>query len=383
MLYNDFLYELDQDTKEITLTKYIGKDSKVTIPDYIDDYPVTRIDEKCFCRRHVFDFSYKYTIQSFYVSDNHPAFLTHDGALYDKTGQTLIRYPNIEKRCIYLPHDVITISKYAFESCKSIQKIYLSQDVEYIGNHAFDNCPIKTLILPKNLKSINNSLISRYTSFQSFIADKDNPYYTTIDGVLYNKDLTHLIAYPRNKENQSYIVHEKVQYIDDYAFYKNCYIKEILLMDHIKSIGHKAFFDCRKLACINLPDSITTIGYYAFYNCQSLKEVILPENIQFIEDGLFWDCQQLKSVIMSDSVLYINDYAFSGCHNLQTIRLSSHLKRIGDTVFYECQSLRNIDIPSSVQYMSSNAFKECNEIVFNVKPYSYAYKYVLRKGWIK
>ncbi|MCD7894553.1 MAG: leucine-rich repeat domain-containing protein [Erysipelotrichaceae bacterium] len=372
MRNNDFLYVLDQHTKEIKLLRYLGKDHEVTIPDEMNGYPVTSIDELCFCKNNILDFTYEYTIQSFKVSPNHPVFITHDHALYDKTNQTLIRYPNIQKNNIYLPHHLINIGGHAFDSCTGIKEIYFSENVQYIGNNAFDYCHIKTMRLPKNLEIINNSLISRYTSFKFFEVDQDNPYYTAIDGVLYSKDLVHLIAYPTHKKDATYIIHENVQCIDDYAFARNHYIKEILLLDNVKSIGNKAFFDCCYLESINLVDSIDKIGCYAFYGCHSLKDIVLPKNLQFIEKGLFDDCRQLRCVMMYDKVMYINDDAFSGCHDLESIRLSSLLKRIGDTAFYECLSLKYICIPSSVQYISYNAFKECSEeLVIDGYPYFY------------
>lgn len=45
-----------------------------------------------------------------------------------------------------------------------------------------------------------------------------NQYFTSIDGVLFSKDLTQIICYPQAKNSNQYTIPDSVTHIGDYAF---------------------------------------------------------------------------------------------------------------------------------------------------------------------
>lgn len=96
---------------------------------------------------------------------------------------------------IELPEGLISIGDSAFVSCSKMEEIYIPASVEEIGRLAFEGCD--------SLTAIN--------------VDDENPYYTSVDGVLFNKDCTELIWCPL-KNVDAYTVPETVAYIWEYAF---------------------------------------------------------------------------------------------------------------------------------------------------------------------
>ena len=78
---------------------------------------------------------------------------------------------------VTIPNSVTTIHSRAFDGCDYITNINIPDSVIVIDDMAFCNC--------HSLASIN--------------VDHNNPYYTSIDGVLYNKDCTELLCYPAKK----------------------------------------------------------------------------------------------------------------------------------------------------------------------------------------
>ena len=96
---------------------------------------------------------------------------------------------------IELPEGLISIGDSAFVSCSKMEEIYIPASVEEIGRLAFEGCD--------SLTAIN--------------VDAENPYYTSVDGVLFDKDCTELIWCPL-KNVDTYTVPETVAYIWEYAF---------------------------------------------------------------------------------------------------------------------------------------------------------------------
>ncbi len=61
--------------------------------------------------------------------------------------------------------------------------------------------------------------------------------------------------------------------IKSYAYSEQRELKEINILQTVKSIGTHAFYNCRNLRKISLYDAIIDIGDGAFKNCYLLKEI--------------------------------------------------------------------------------------------------------------
>ena len=70
------------------------------------------------------------------------------------------------------------------------------------------------------------------------------PKYKTIDGVLYNKDMSTLLVCPRGK-NGNITIPEGVTEIKAFAF-ANSKIEKVSFPDSLKKIGKHAFFECSR-----------------------------------------------------------------------------------------------------------------------------------------
>ena len=53
------------------------------------------------------------------------------------------------------------------------------------------------------------------------------------DGVLFSKDMSVLIAYPSYKEAETYVLHESVKTVSDYAFSQCWNLKKIVLSNNL------------------------------------------------------------------------------------------------------------------------------------------------------
>jgi len=165
---------------------------------------------------------------------------------------TLIWFPDGKKGKYSVPEGIIAISSFAFNNCK-LTGLTFPQSLLYIEDFEFNNERLEDITV--------NEL---------------NPNYCNIDGVLFNKEKSLLLRYPKNKEKTNYAV----------------------------------------------PDGVLEITPFAFYSCKRLVNIVLPENIKFIHEYMFAGCERLKTVTLPMSLQYIAERAFYDCPNLETVTLS-------------------------------------------------------------
>ena len=123
---------------------------------------------------------------------------------------------------------------------------------------------------------------------QQIIAGLNNPNYSTVDGVLFNKDKTVLIRFPQGKTG-SYNIPDTVTRIAYKAFYGSSGLTSVNIPASVTSIGDFAFDGCTSLTSVNIPNGVTDIGRYAFTRCTSLVSVNIPASLTSIGDFAFYD----------------------------------------------------------------------------------------------
>ena len=101
--------------------------------------------------------------------------------------------------------------------------------------------------------------------------EANNQNYASIDGILYNKEITTLICYPGGKTS-------------------------ITIPNSVTSIGEVAFSGCKSLTSITIPNSVTSIKKEAFKGCSSLTSISLPNSVTSIGNEAFQFCWNLTSI---------------------------------------------------------------------------------------
>ncbi len=253
-------------------------------------------------------------------------------------------------KCVYLksitmPDSLVTIGENAFEMCINLTSVNISDSVTNMDISAFVDC--------KSITSIN--------------IDVNNAKYSSVNGVLFNKDKTALIRYPAGKTDtlytipdtvtqiygsafqgctnlESIVISDNVTQIYSYTFRDCTNLTSITIPDSVKSIGEFAFYGCTNLSNVIIPDSVTSIGKYAFCGCTSLTSVTIPKNVANIDNGTFKDCASITSVTIPDGVTKISDYAFKSCTNLTSITIPDSVKKIGKEVLCGCTNLTDINV---------------------------------------
>ena len=158
------------------------------------------------------------------------------------------------------------------------------------------------------------------SALTSIEVDAANTNYVSVDGVLYSKDHSHLIAYPQAKNTGgAYAVVGGVTQIDDYAF-AGATIATVTLPSSARTIGDYAF-ESSRLTSVTLPDSLETIGSWAFSNASSLTRVDLGGTTT-VSDNAFLNDRALTEVNMRPELgrlTAVGDDAFGGCTKLTSL----------------------------------------------------------------
>ena len=143
---------------------------------------------------------------------------------------------------------VSVIPEKAFEFCEQLQEVKLSSELNAINSEAFLGCTsLVRLEIPKATTFISENCVSRCTALKEIVVHEDNDYYMTLDGVLFNKELTRLIKYPAGKIQKEYEIPDSVYEICDWAFEDCNNIESIICKNKIIHFGQDVFRNCSNL----------------------------------------------------------------------------------------------------------------------------------------
>jgi hypothetical protein len=270
----DYVYEIIGN--KAVITKYNGSAESLTIPDTIEDVPVTEIRAKAFAGST--------TLKSIIIGDN-----------------------------------VTVIGRWAFSGCTGLYSIEIPSGVTSIGELAFDNCT--------NLDSINVGDDNQYYSSEDGVL-YDNGKTKIIQcplgksgSLTVAKGVSSIDSYAFRSCGKitSVVFGNDIKSIGVGAFYNCVGLNAVTLPESISSIGDMAFYKCTNLSSIAIPANITTIGVQMFGNCSSLRQVNIPEGVISISKGAFFECADLSKITIPSSVRSLGRGAFSRCENLESV----------------------------------------------------------------
>ncbi len=401
-----------------TLEKYNGKATDVVLPEKIGGFDVNDINYYAFDDAKTVKsikvpasnigfsilnsstFLNSSTLESVEVDSKDYYISSVDGVVYDKEKKTLIFCPQ-GKTSVKVPDGVQTIGDGSFYGCKNLKSVSLPNSLKKIGFNAFQECDsltsvnipehvteieenafgycksLKTISISASVESLRDVDFIGCTSLESINVDSANKNYTSVDGVLFNKDKTVLIKCPAKKT--SLTIPATVRAFSYYAFGDCADIKTLNIPASVEDIGN--LMNCKSLESITvdsnnknyssvsgilynkkkteliicprnksgkvvIPDTVEEIQWHAFGNCKKITDVKLPASLKRVEYGAFNDCTAMKIDKMPNNLTSVAYKAFGNCTNLKSADMPKTLNYLDPFAFDGCTNLTAINIDS-------------------------------------
>ena len=327
---------------------------------------------------------------------------------------------------IIIEDGVTSIGESAFSYFTNLKNVTIPSSVKRIGYCAFSECPmLKSISIPAGVETIEDGAFSICDGLSEIIVDENNEQYASVDGVLFSKDKTTLIAYPAAIESDAYEIPDGVTELSWRSFLGCTNIMSITVPQSVRTIGAWAFSDCAALKdvyylgeiaqwkvinidsgnihlltasihCADgdafpdgscgdgvtwaLVDGTLTIsgtgamdnyswGDAPWYNkADEIISIEVLSGVTSIGDSAFADCSAITSIELPDGLTRIGTNAFYHCTGMESISIPYGLTAIGECAFWGCESLKSIDIPGSVTRIGYAAFAECISLTSIVIP---------------
>ncbi len=238
---------------------------------------------------------------------------------------------------ITLPDQMERIDSYAFYNTKALKNIDFGNPEKLsIRSYVFYGSGIESVTIPKGISYIGEMAFVSCANLQEFTVDAENEWYSSENGVLYNKKKTTLITYPAGRE-ESVTIPSNTASIQFGAF-ENAKVTKVSFEAGSKlvTIGYRAFYQCTKLTDVTVPESLLSFDSYAFAECSALENVNIQaaKNLVGIYNSAFYGCTKLTGFEIPDTVFEIGDYAFYDCKSATAaIGSDSKLVAVGDHSF--------------------------------------------------
>jgi hypothetical protein len=321
------------------ITGYTGPSGAVTIPSSLDGLPVTEIEGPGFEDKGITsvaisasvtniqaqEFAPNDSLTSFTVDSNNPAFSATGGVLFNRTGTTLLEYPPGVSGSYTIPGTVSNIGPNAFAACYFLSGVTIPDSVTNIGATGFGYCfDLTNVTIPASVTSLAPDTFINCENLPAINVAAGNSNYTSVGGVLFDKDVTTLLEFPTGLTG-SYTI----------------------------------------------PNGVTTIAADAFILCDGVTNVTMPPSVTFIEDGAFGDCSGLTNITLGAGVNNLSTSAFAGSDNLLAINVNpsnSFLSSLDGVVFNKNQTTLiqfpngfkgGYTVPNSVTSIAPYAFEDC------------------------
>jgi len=338
--------------------------------------------------------------------------ITGNGAIpdFDYTGKEYAPWYNFKNDITSIRMEGITMIGFAaFYYLENVISADISATVTKIDNNAFCGCSsLKSIFIPASVSDVLMTFVQGCSSLTEILVDPDNQYYTSVDGVLFNRSMNTLYTFPPGRTGH-YSIPNSVTSIYYFAFNKSL-LSSVVIPASVSAISDVAFADCSNLLEIvnekSNPQSIeintfrnlnfndcvlrvpagseeiykNTAGWEDFVNIEGLLTGTIGTLIWEIQGSVIYirgegamqdylasnfmpwrDWKDLiKHVVIDEGVTRVGRYTFCDHSEITSVSISGTVETIGGLAFGYCEKLASIDIPPSVTSIEVGAFVSCS-----------------------
>jgi len=269
-----------------------------------------------------------------------------------------------------------------------VTSVTLPDTLQRIDSRVFYETRIISIMIPKNVTYIAPDAFLFCDVLTTIDVDPKNSVYTSIDGVLYAKDASAMIAWPEGKSG-TLIIPTNMTSIPDGAFAGCTTYTSVIIPGTVTNIGQHAFEGCYNLKSVIIENGVAALPATMFDACTNLSYISIPASVTDIDKGIFDRCAGIASVdvdpgnavysseggvlfnkikteliyypinkadttyTIPDSVINVDDSAFKTCWKLAALTIPSGVLDFGASELISCTSLKSINVDAGNQEYAS------------------------------
>jgi hypothetical protein len=281
---------------EAIITKYVGSEEELILPDTILGKNITTIQSQAF-----------------------------------KDNQTL--------RSIKLGKHITTVGDEAFMNMLNLENVEFHNNTKNFGFSVFkDSNKIKNITLSSE---IPNELRYYFGNNINFIPNSLETITYAIGGTIIDKTLTQ-----GNMRNVGLVLASDTTTIESNQFENASSLTSITIPNGVTKLGNYSFKRCESLKNIvfEVNSQLNYIGYESFANCRSLKHIKIPNKVTYMGDRSFYLCLNLTNIEFENNskLSTIGSGAFQECRSLNSIIIPISVMNMGREVFNSSYFVENI-----------------------------------------
>ena len=250
-------------------------------------------------------------LTSITVDGSNPNFSSQDGVLFNKAKTELLVYPGNKSGTTYtIPSSVTSVRYYGFAGSQNLTSIDIPNTVTTLGGQIFLEAKLLSIVnIGTGLTSLGNQAFAWIPTLTAINVDPSNASFASIDGVLYNKNISKLWSYPANKPGTTFTSANTVTSTDISAF---AGAKNLLTVNlsSITTLMGQEFQNATSVREVIFGNSLTTLKTQALFGASGLKRLTLGTGLTTIESYAFYDTPRLSCVIYAGSNSTIQNYAY-------------------------------------------------------------------------
>jgi len=332
---------------------------------------------------------------------------------------------NLKIKKVIIKKGVTSICKNAFRNCSNLKEVKIAKTVKTIGKYSFEGTGIKTLKIPNSVKKIGYNAFNNchnletvkmpgdftltdtpYENYESFmkvaktikfttplnihilgltpgenwIVSKEDPNYTSIDGVIYSKDGSMLVRVPSEREEltladscTTFCVNSLLYSTNikdkEYDTHTLCKLKKLILPKTVTKVDTTSYASIYAASVNDLilreitvknpnldTTSITNLFYLVYDMSEEIEDVHTDKDLNALEILKFED-----GVITTDGdyIIAHGNTLISYTGNDENIVIPNYVTAIGDYAFYYC----NADNPIDVEYKHVSTTRRYSKLI--------------------
>lgn len=334
------------------------------------------------------------SLETIDVADDNKVLSVENNVLFNKDKTEIVKYPakkadkeftipstvkTINRQAFYrveylenlvIPEGVETLEEEAITGCSELKYIEIPDSVTSM-DYGFSNCPkLEGVFIGKN---VNN--IDMYSSFRdcnslvSIEVDEENSSYASVDGVLYNKDITTIIKFPKGLDMHTFELPLTVKEVNSSAFSdQEGYYEEYWDNNEIYVDDCLLEYDYQDKGNVVVKTGIRVIGSYAFWAEGNIWGISLPEDTRYIGSNAFSSMYMLQAIYIPAGVKYIGTDAFWASDMCWDIYYGG-----SELQWNRIENIEKADIPENATIHFNSKGNEFVNPVFPEDEYDYEY----------